>query len=111
MTDEEVAAALVGHWARDPDDVRAKRAFGETTLKFTADGRFIQTIDLEGRTQVFRLTYHVDAGELVVNQPSSPREERLAFELTRDDRLVVHSPMPDGSTMRTYFLRVDDDVD
>jgi hypothetical protein len=74
-------ADLAGQWRVEPDDPRLAE-FGDHAMTFTADGELIYSSIAEGMTTSrILLTYRLDGGTIVTNQPSAPREERTKFEL------------------------------
>jgi hypothetical protein len=81
---------LVGIWVNDPEDASGQRAFGRVTLEFGHDGRLVYTIHGDEKDEKMLLTYSVDQGYLVTDQPSSPREERTAYSLREDGRLELN---------------------
>jgi len=80
---------LIGIWISDSDDVEGTREFGRATLDFQSDGRLTYTTHLPGKDQKMFLTFRVDRGVLVTNQPSAPREDRTAYSFTADGKLVL----------------------
>jgi hypothetical protein len=82
-------ARLLGAWRTDPDDAWSLREYGDVSLRFEADGTLVHTIHLARKDQVMRLTYRVEQGLLITDQPSSPREHRTEFYFTDDGRLAM----------------------
>jgi hypothetical protein len=80
---------LVGTWISDPEDVEGLREFGRVTLDFQPDGQLTYTAHAEGKDQNIFLTFRIDDGILVTNQPTAPREERTAYSVTPDGKLVL----------------------
>ena len=80
---------LIGRWHTDPADITSLREYGSVSLNFTADGRLIYTIRSEGKDQIVLLTYRVENQTLVTDQPSEPGEERTAFSLTPEGKLIM----------------------
>ena len=83
----DAGKSLVGHWVSDA----ANNAGAEekTTLDFTSDGSLTYTTLRGRKAQKMFLTYRVENGVLITNQPSHPREEKSAFYFKPDGRLVV----------------------
>lgn len=92
---------LVGRWVSDPEDENTVQEFGETAMVFTAEGDLIYIIKGVQSDQVINMTYHVCEGVLITNQPSTPQEERTAFTITADGKLVLEY---DGS--KSKYIRV-----
>src|ERR1700755_1284297 len=80
---------LIGTWASDPNDSTGASAYGNVTLKFGADGTLLYIVRESDRDQVMRLTYDIEPGFIVTNQPSEPRSERTEYQLTADGVLVL----------------------
>lgn len=83
-TIEGVASAndLVGRWYGAVDGEKVG-------LEFLPDGRLAYATLTANGTQVMRLTYRVEGGELVTNQASAPREERTAFSIDGKGNLTL----------------------
>jgi hypothetical protein len=74
--------ALLGNWFGTVG--------GESVrLEFTGDGHLNYEISSGGRRQIMLLTYRVDGGAIVTDQPSHPREERTAFRFGARGTLVL----------------------
>jgi hypothetical protein len=58
-------------------------------MEFSADGNLTHMLHAENENRVMLLTYRVDDGTIISNQPSNPREERTQFEITPDGKLVL----------------------
>ena len=82
-------SGLVGTWKPDPNDSTGASAYGNVTLKFGADGTLLYIVRESDRDQVMRLTYDLEPGFIVTNQPSEPRSERTKYQLTVDGVLVL----------------------
>jgi hypothetical protein len=80
---------LIGTWKSDPNDSTGTSAYGHVTLKFGADGTLLYIIREQNRDQVMRLTYHIESGFIVTNQPSESRSERTEYQLGEDGVLVL----------------------
>lgn len=74
-------SALIGTWKSDPNDSTGASTYGNVTLKFGADGTLLYIIREQNRDQVMRLTYHIEPGFIVTNQPSEPRSERTEYQV------------------------------
>lgn len=88
---------LTGLWVTDPDDFASLAEYGEVSLRFESDGRLAYSIHRDDKRQIMLLIYRVEGDILVIDQPSEPREERVAFEITPQGKLVVFS-QPVSST-------------
>lgn len=86
---EDLSHELLGRWTTDPTDTEAIEEYGRTTVVFSDDGSLTYIIHGEGRDQVIIMKYRVDDGVLVTDQPSQPGEERTAFTITPDVKLVL----------------------
>lgn len=84
MTDQ-----LIGTWVSDPEDVDAIREFGPVTLEFEEDGHLTYTVHTRAKDQKIFLTFRVEGGTLVTDQPSSPRQERTAYSIGPDGKLTL----------------------
>lgn len=80
---------LIGTWKSDPDDSTGANTYGDVTLKFGSDGTLLYIIRESNRDQIMRLTYHIEPGFIVTNQPSEPRSERTNYQLGEDGVLVL----------------------
>ncbi len=89
MTATDHAAALLGTWTSDPEDIEGHREFGRATLEFEEDGQLTYTVHAEGKDQKMFLTFRVEGGTLITDQPSSPREERTAYSIGADGKLIL----------------------
>jgi len=87
MTAQE--AQLVGTWKSDPNDSVGTTTYGDVTLKFGADGLLLYIVHSSERDQVMRLTYRVEPGFIVTDQPSEPRSERTEYQIGEDGVLVL----------------------
>ena len=84
-----LSSQLVGRWITDPTDKEALKDYGPATLVFTESGDLRYIIHAEDKNQIMLLTYRIENGTLITNQPSEPREERTEFFLTPDGKLVL----------------------
>ena len=73
----------------DPLDGSGISEFGKTALEFRPDRSLVYTALEDTRTQVILLTYRVEDGALITDQPSAPREERTPFLLSDDGKELV----------------------
>ena len=87
MIDED--PALIGTWKSDPGDVAGTGVYGNVTLRFDADGTLLHTVHELDRDQVIRLTYRVELGVIITDQPSRPGPERTPYEFAEDGALVL----------------------
>jgi hypothetical protein len=85
----ELRAHLLGKWQLDAGDIRGRAVYGETTLDFLDDGTLVYTEHEGAKQQISILTYRIEDGWIVTNQPSQPRIEKTPFELTDDGKLVL----------------------
>lgn len=83
------ADELLGTWASDPEDHEGIREFGRATLDFEPDGQLTHTVHADGKDQKMFLSFRIQGGTLITDQPSSPREERTAYSLGSDGKLTL----------------------
>jgi hypothetical protein len=81
--------ALIGTWKTGMQDASALQQYGETTLEFHKDGNLLYKIHQNGKDQIMLLTFQVEPGFIVTNQPSHPRPEKTAYEITKDGKLIL----------------------
>lgn len=81
--------ALIGTWKSDPSDSTGASTYGDVTLKFGADGTLLYIIRQSDRDQIMRLTYRIEPGFIVTDQPSEPRSERTEYQVGEDGVLVL----------------------
>lgn len=81
--------SLVGTWVVDKSDESAVREFGNVTLQFSDDGKLRYTIDAGDKSQIMLMTYLVEDGVLVTDQPSAPRVERTNFSISPEGVLTL----------------------
>jgi hypothetical protein len=93
--------ALVGTWRSDPADPVTMREFGDASMEFDRAGHLTYTIHGQDKDEKMLLTYRVDGSAVITDQPSSPREEETAFEVTKEGKLVL-----DWGGVRARFVRV-----
>ena len=80
---------LLGTWHSDPIDGAGTQAYGDVTLKFQEGGTLLYVVHESDRDQIMRLTFRVEPGFIVTDQPSQPRVERTAYEFTADGKLIL----------------------
>lgn len=57
-------------------------------MEFLPDGRLAMVFLQGQRRQTIRLSYRVEGGELVTDQPSEPREQRSRFSFVGSDLVL-----------------------
>jgi hypothetical protein len=82
--------ALLGRWRTDPSDEVARARFGDVTLEFKDGGKLVYTIHEGGKEQIILMTFRIQEGLLITDQPSHPREEHTPFELDPRGRLSLY---------------------
>ncbi len=82
-------SALIGTWKSDPSDRSGITSYGDVTLKFGTDGTLLYIIHESDQDQVIRLTFRVERGFIITDQPSQPRSETTAYEITPDGKLIL----------------------
>jgi hypothetical protein len=80
---------LIGTWKSAPNHSTSASTYGDITLKFGADETLLYIIHEQDRDQIIRLTYHIEPGFIVTDQPSKPRSERTEYQLGEDGVLVL----------------------
>ena len=80
---------LMGIWHSDPTDRLGQRLIGTGTLEFREDGVLVYTSHEALSDQVSLLTYGIEDGWLVTDQPSAPKIERTQASLAPDGRLIL----------------------
>jgi hypothetical protein len=98
---EDTQRELVGRWETDPSDTDAINEYGRTSLVFGGDGSLTYIIHVEGKDQVMVMTYRIEGSMLITDQPSRPGEERTAFTITPDGKLVL-----DYGGIKSRYVRV-----
>jgi hypothetical protein len=98
-----IADRLYGSWRTDPNDNWSLHEYGDVSLRFERDGQLIYTVHSSDREEIAILTYRIDGSWLIIDQPSSPREERREFFFTEDDRLAIK----DGTSGITFYIQKD----
>jgi hypothetical protein len=91
---------LVGKWKAESSDRSSRERYGDTTLEFRPDGQLVYTERVGKDKEVSLLTYRIEDSFIITDQPSAPREDRTAFELTNDGKLVL-----DYGGFRSCYVR------
>ena len=88
---------LLGCWhlVREPGD-----GAEDTDMEFRPNGELTYAMDAGDRWQIMRLTYRIEGGTIISDQPSAPQEERTRFHMESDGTLVL-----DQEGARTRFRR------
>ena len=94
-------ALLIGKWRAEPSDCASRDRYGDTTLEFRVDGQLVYTENVGKNREISLLTYRVEEGIIVTDQPSAPREDRTPFELTNDGKLIL-----DYGGLTSCYIRV-----
>jgi hypothetical protein len=81
--------SLIGTWKSDTNASTGAGSYGDVTLKFNADGTLLYIIREQDRDRIMRLTYHIEPGFIVTDQPSEPRPGRTEYQLGEDGVLVL----------------------
>ena len=58
-------------------------------MEFTEGGDLFYGIDAGSKWQIMQLTYKVENGSLITDQPSSPNEERTKYNFDEDGLLII----------------------
>jgi len=90
---------LLGRWRTDRNDRRSLREYGDVSLCFEGNGKLTYTVHLPNKEQIMHLTYRVEGAWLVIDQPSSPQEQRTEFFFTREGQLAVKNESTDPPTL------------
>ena len=81
--------ALLGRWRLAPDDLAARRRYGEHALELTPHGDLVQsTVTPGGLTRVL-LTWRLDGDMLLTNQPSAPKPEKVPVSILPGGELML----------------------
>jgi len=80
---------FIGTWQLDPTDDAGKQAYGDVTLRFGADKSLLYITHQHDRDEIARLTFRIEPGFIITDQPSAPRSERTAYEFTEDVKLIL----------------------
>ena len=93
-------ARLFGTW-RLQQSKQDLTAAEETVAEFSPDGNLTYSITQGGKTGIMKMTYRVEGGFILSDQPSSPREEKTEYRIESDGSLVlIYDAQP------SRFLRV-----
>jgi hypothetical protein len=87
--DKDLSSQLIGRWVSDPSDVEALEVYGKVALVFGTDGSLRYILQGEQKDEIAILTYGLENGTLVTNQPSSRGEDRTPFRITPDGKLIL----------------------
>ena len=98
---EDSRRELLGRWETDPADTDAINEYGRTTITFGGDGSLTYIIHADGKDQVMIMTYRIENSMLVTDQPSQPGEERTAFTIAPNGKLVL-----DHGGIKSRYVRV-----
>ena len=82
------AKQLVGKWMLVRTESKDDTGQG-VSLEFSLDGRLTYAIDQGETVQKMNLVYRVEHGEIVTDQPSTPREHRTRFRFDPEGLLVL----------------------
>jgi hypothetical protein len=94
---------LLGGWTLDPLSPGAE-AFGDVSMTFYPDGELIYTVHGPQADSIRVLSWRLEDGMLVSEQPGSPRPERTPCRVDPDGRLVLGAPGDEA-----VFIRVEED--
>ena len=59
------------------------------TMTFTSDGNLVYVIHQKDSKQIMNLSYRVEGGRLVTNQPSQPRDESTTYSFDAEGNLIL----------------------
>lgn len=86
--DAETRAQLVGSWVLKPGQRALEAELGRHAMLFVAGGGLVYSIcDAEGLARLV-LTWRVEGGSLVTDQPASPQEERTRFAFEGGELII-----------------------
>ena len=91
---------LLGRWLL----VRAEQGFStgdRVVSEFTPDRKLIYSITQGEKTSIMNMTYRVDGGVLITDQPSHPSDERTKYSFDDAGLLVL-----DYNSAKTWFQRI-----
>jgi hypothetical protein len=93
---------LIGSWRIESEDAAGRSRYGEVVISFAEDGSLTYTVETDdGRKQISKLLYRVDApGVLVTDQPSAPGEQRTRYEFDASGRLML-----DFAGTKSWYVR------
>ena len=81
---------IIGKWKVDPEDFNSLKKFGLSSMIFSENGELLHiTHEADGRNLVSMCTYAIKDNFLIVDQPSSPREERIKIDFISRDNLML----------------------
>ena len=80
---------LFGLWKSDPTDVLGRRLMGDATLDFRDNGQLLYTAHDDDVDRVSILTFVLEEGYLLTEQPTAPKVERTRVEFSLDGKLVL----------------------
>jgi hypothetical protein len=80
---------LLGVWHSDPTDSLGQRVMGRATLEFRSDGTLRYTAHEAYADQVSILTFRIENGWLITDQPSSPSVEKTRIEISPQGQLIL----------------------
>ena len=92
---------LIGTW-RSESASAGKSAFGSVTQTFSPDGTLLYISHGDDKDQIIRLTFRIEPGFIVTDQPSKPRCEKTAYEFTQDGKLLLTF-----AEEKTLYVRVE----
>ncbi|MEO8549892.1 MAG: hypothetical protein ABI678_07955 [Kofleriaceae bacterium] len=95
-------ARLIGTWMLDPAEPCAVAPPGELQATITRN-EFVYSSFQQGGVQRIQLTYRVDGGDVITDQPSAPKEQRSPISFGEDGRLFLRDL---GGP--TIFVRTDE---
>jgi hypothetical protein len=87
--DKVTEKELIGKWRTDPDDLESIQEYGSVFLEFRTDGSLIYTILNENTEQKIILTYKIENGVIITDQPSSPNIEKTPYTITANQKLLL----------------------
>jgi hypothetical protein len=79
-------SGLIGCWQRVEPSVEGELA---AEMQFRDRGQLRYCVLTRDSWQIMKLTYSVEGGALITDQPSAPREERTRFLFEQDGTLVL----------------------
>lgn len=79
---------LIGSWQIDPNDIEARKEYGDVKMIFNNKGSLTYEIREHEKLQIIKMTFVVDGNFLITDQESSPNKEKTEF-LLLDERLVL----------------------
>jgi hypothetical protein len=82
-------STILGRWRLAPDDLAARRRYGEHALELTPHGDLVQSTVTPGGVTRVLLTWRLDGDFLVTDQPSAPKPERVAISILPGGELML----------------------